>query len=88
MCMMLRGITKMSIIKQEPFCAFDEGIFYSAGILLNQGEPVLAADILWEANLHNVDITLLDDTERYAMMALNSEDNRINFTWDSKHENN
>lgn len=76
----------MSNIKQEPFCAFDEGIFYSAGILMTRGEPVLAADILWESDLHDVDITLLDNTERYAMMALDSEDNRINFTWDGKHE--
>lgn len=77
----------MNHTKQEPFCAFDEGIFYSAGILMERGEPVLAADILWEANLHNVDITLLDNTERYAMMALDSADNRINFTWDGKYEN-
>jgi len=70
--------------KSEPFCAFDEGLFYAAGILVGRGEPVLAADILYEASLTNVDITLLDDTERYAMYELDKADNRINFTWDGK----
>ena len=68
----------------ERLCGFDEGIFYSAAILVGQGQPVLAADIIYEAGLNEIDITLLDDTERYAMYVLDKEDYRINFKWDGK----
>lgn len=65
-------------------CAFEEGILYTIGLLVNMDEPYLAVEILLRSGLEKMDITLLDNTEKYALMHLDNYSTKVAFTWDGK----
>ena len=61
---------------------FQEGIFYSASLLVTfLDQPTYAADILEQSGLSEFDISVLDDTEKNSMLKLmEQEPNRIKLT--------
>lgn len=54
---------------------FEEGVFYSAAIIVEtHGQMVVACDLLREAGLFNSDISELDDYEKNALKKLNEQE--------------
>ncbi len=59
---------------------FEQGIFYSAGLLVEFDQPVFAADVLAAAGLLESNVSELDETEQLAMKKLMLDTSRAKFT--------
>lgn len=63
------------------FTEFEEGVFYSAAIIINtHGSTVIACDLLREAGLFNSDVSSLDDYEKQALKKLGEQEPECGLT--------
>jgi hypothetical protein len=59
---------------------FEHGIFFAAGILVEDDQPGYAVDILAAAGLLESNVSMLDETEQRAMKKLMLSSSKAKFT--------